>query len=183
MGYSSMDTISSENNESFSYLPILALIIGLIAGVLSGVALAKVSSLNKSLSDQSALADRIDALESEMRQAATSADTATQRINKVANDTNAAFKQFSDAFGALRTEFEDLKTGPAPVTVASNPSSSGGSDGGDTAPAGTYTVRGGDTGSKIARDMGVSLTALLNANPGVDWNRLRVGQVLNIPGQ
>jgi len=182
-----MDTISSENNESFSYLPILALIIGLIAGVLGGVALAKVSNLSKTLTDQSALVDRIDALETQLRQTSTSTQQATDRINKVANDTNTAFKRVSEAFDGLRSEFEDMKSGPAPTVVATAPpnTSSGGSDGsgGSAAPAGTYTVRGGDTGSKIAREAGVSLTALLNANPGVDWNRLRVGQVLNIPGQ
>jgi LysM repeat protein len=181
-----MDTISSENNESFSYLPLLALIIGLIAGVLGGVALAKVSNIDKSLSEQSALVDRIDALETELRRASTSADQATQRINKVANDTNAAFKQFSDAFGKLRTDFEELQA-PTSTQVTASPSpasSSGGSDGaGADGSAGQYTVKSGDTGSKIARNAGVSLTALLNANPGVDWNRLRVGQVLNIPAR
>ncbi len=178
-----MDTISSDNNESFSYLPILALIIGLIAGVLAGVALAKVSNINKTLSDQSALVDRIDALETELRQAATSADNATQRINRVASDTNTALQRVSEAFNELQTKVDEMQ-GPAPVQVASTPApSGGGSDGGSGAVAGTYTVRGGDTGSKIAREAGVSLTALLNANPGVDWNRLRVGQVLNIPAQ
>lgn len=182
-----MDTISSDNNESFSYLPVLALIIGLIAGILGGVALAKVSNINKTLSDQSALADRIDALETELRKTSTSSEQATQRINKVAADTNAAFKQFSDAFATLRTDFEDMKVSPPPTQVASaapsGAASSGGSDAAPAAAAGQYTVRAGDTGSKIARNAGVSLTALLNANPGVDWNRLGVGQVLNIPGQ
>lgn len=177
-----MDTISSDNHESFSYLPVLALIIGLIAGVLGGVALAKVSNINKTLSDQSALADRVDALEAELRKASTTAEESTKRINKVAADTNAAFKQFSEAFGNLRTEFEEIKTAPVSAPVAAAPSG-GGSDGAPAAVAGQYTVRGGDTGSKIARTAGVSLTALLNANPGIDWNRLKVGQVLNIPGQ
>lgn len=186
-----MDTISSENNDSFSYLPVLALIIGLIAGVLGGVALAKVSNLGKSISDQSALVDRIDALETELRKASTSADQATTRINKVANDTNTAFQSFSEHFTKLRNEFEELKaSGPAPRQVAANPapsggSSSGGSDGAASSAAagGTYTVKGGDTGSKIARNAGVSLSALINANPGVDWNRLQVGQVINIPAR
>ncbi len=179
-----MDTISSDNNESFSYLPVLALIIGLIAGVLGGVALAKVSNINKTLTDQSALADRIDALETELRKTSTSSEEATKRINKVAADTNAAFKQFSEAFTTLRTDFEEARTAPAPVAAAA-PSSGGGSDPAP-APAGVasqYTVRGGDTGSKIARNAGVSLSALLNANPGVDWNRLGVGQVINIPAR
>jgi LysM repeat protein len=179
-----MDTISSDNNESFSYLPILALIVGLIAGVLGGVALAKVSNINQSLSEQSAVADRVDALETELRKTSTSAEQATARINKVASETNAAFKQFSDAFGELRTSVEEMHASPAPVQTTSTPSSEGGS-GGSSAPAtaaGQYTVKGGDTGSGIARAAGISLNALLNANPGVNWNRLSVGQVLNIPG-
>lgn len=179
-----MDTISSDNNESFSYLPILALIVGLIAGVLGGVALAKVSNINQSLSEQSAVADRVDALETELRKTSTSAEQATARINKVASETNAAFKQFSDAFGELRTSVEEMHASPAPVQTASTPSSESDS-GASSAPAavaGQYTVKGGDTGSKIARNAGISLNALLNANPGVNWNRLSVGQVLNIPG-
>jgi LysM repeat protein len=181
-----MDTISSDNNESFSYLPLLALIIGLIAGILGGVALAKVSNINKTLTDQSALADRIDAFETELRKTSTASEQSTQRINKVAADTNAAFKQFSDAFAALRTDFEAMQTAPAPAQVAAAPStapSGGSSDAAPAGAAGQYTVRSGDTGSKIAREAGVSLGALLNANPGVDWNRLGVGQVINIPAR
>ncbi|MDB4385287.1 LysM peptidoglycan-binding domain-containing protein [Opitutaceae bacterium] len=180
-----MDTISSDNNESFSYLPILALIVGLIAGVLGGVALAKVSNINQSLSEQSAVADRVDALETELRKTSTSAEQATARINKVASETNAAFKQFSDAFGELRTSVEEMHASPTPVQTTSTSSSEGDSSGASAAPAtaaGQYTVKGGDTGSKIARDAGISLNALLNANPGVNWNRLSVGQALNIPG-
>ena len=181
-----MDTISSDNNDSFSYLPILALIVGLIAGVLGGVALAKVSNINQSLSEQSAVADRVDALETELRKTSTSAEQATARINKVASETNAAFKQFSDAFGELRTSVEEMHASPTAVQTASTSSSEGSSAGGaSSAPAavaGQYTVKGGDTGSKIAREAGISLNALLNANPGVNWNRLSVGQVLNIPG-
>lgn len=179
-----MDTISSDNNESFSYLPILALIVGLIAGVLGGVALAKVSNINQSLSEQSAVADRVDALETELRKTSTSAEQATARINKVAGETNAAFKQFSEAFGELRTSVEEMHAAPAPVQTASVAPSGGDSvaSSSPAAVAGQYTVKGGDTGSKIARNAGVSLNALLNANPGVNWNRLGVGQVLNIPG-
>ena len=148
-----MDTISSDNNDSFSYLPILALIVGLIAGVLGGVALAKVSNINQSLSEQSAVADRVDALETELRKTSTSA-------------------------------VEEMHPQPAPAQQVAN-SAPAESSSGSSAPAtaaGTYTVKGGDTGSKIARNAGISLNALLNANPGVNWNRIGIGQVLNIPG-
>jgi len=46
----------------------------------------------------------------------------------------------------------------------------------------TYTVRPGDTISKIAMRNGVTVAQLLQANPVVtDPNRIKVGDVLNIP--
>lgn len=45
----------------------------------------------------------------------------------------------------------------------------------------THTVVAGETAIHIARRYGVSLDALLAANPGLEPRRMRVGQVLNIP--
>jgi tetratricopeptide (TPR) repeat protein len=45
----------------------------------------------------------------------------------------------------------------------------------------THTVVAGETAVRIARRYGVSLDALLAANPGLEPRRMRVGQVLNIP--
>ena len=47
--------------------------------------------------------------------------------------------------------------------------------------AGEYKVQSGDTGTKIATKAGVKLAALKAANPGVDWNRLKLNQTLVIP--
>jgi LysM repeat protein len=49
------------------------------------------------------------------------------------------------------------------------------------APPRTHTVAAGETESAIARRFGVKLSALEAANPGVNPNRLRVGQILNLP--
>ncbi|MCL6590015.1 MAG: LysM domain-containing protein [Firmicutes bacterium] len=50
-------------------------------------------------------------------------------------------------------------------------------------PGGTpYVIRPGDTFYAIASRLGISLQALLAANPGVDPNRLTVGQTICIPG-
>lgn len=47
---------------------------------------------------------------------------------------------------------------------------------------GTYTVRPGDTLSRIAAQFGVTVNAIMQANNISNPNRIFVGQVLNIPG-
>jgi len=44
-----------------------------------------------------------------------------------------------------------------------------------------YTVRAGDTFFSIARRFGTTVTALQAANPGVDPNRLQIGQQICVP--
>lgn len=52
-----------------------------------------------------------------------------------------------------------------------------------TCPIGSmpYTIKAGDTFYNIARTFGISLDALIAANPGVDPNRLFIGQVICVP--
>jgi LysM repeat protein len=45
----------------------------------------------------------------------------------------------------------------------------------------THKVAANETPSVIARRYGVTTKALMDANPGVRANQLRVGQVLNLP--
>ncbi|MDQ8194612.1 LysM peptidoglycan-binding domain-containing protein [Coraliomargarita sp. SDUM461004] len=59
-------------------------------------------------------------------------------------------------------------------SVASTPATSGTST--------IYKIQSGDTFGKIASLKGVSLDALLEANPDADPRRLRIGQEINIPG-
>jgi hypothetical protein len=47
----------------------------------------------------------------------------------------------------------------------------------------THKVRAGESAYAIARRYGVSLNALLAANPSVDPRRMRPGQVLNLPSR
>lgn len=176
-----MDTISQENESSFSWLPVLALIVGGIAGVLGAVALMKVADVRKSLADQSAITARIDAMEQEVRKTATNAESVSSRIAKLTTDTQGAFNKFGEVVGQLNTEVATLKESasrPAP-----QPAATGGGSGAaaPVAGPGEYVVKSGDTGSKIARAAGVSLSDLLAVNAGVDWNRLAVGQKIKLP--
>jgi LysM repeat protein len=45
----------------------------------------------------------------------------------------------------------------------------------------THTVVSGETAAAIARKIGVKLSALQSANPGVNLSKLKVNQVLNLP--
>jgi len=49
------------------------------------------------------------------------------------------------------------------------------------APASEHKVAQSETGAVIAKKYGVSVKALTAANPNVNWNRLKIGQVLAIP--
>lgn len=44
-----------------------------------------------------------------------------------------------------------------------------------------YTVRPGDTLFSIAQRFNISVQEIINANPGIDPNRLQIGQVICIP--
>jgi uncharacterized protein YbbC (DUF1343 family) len=43
------------------------------------------------------------------------------------------------------------------------------------------TIRRGDTLSKIAQDLGVSISDIVEANPGMDANQVRTGQQIKVP--
>ena len=54
----------------------------------------------------------------------------------------------------------------------------------DRCPAGTfaYTIRAGDTYFSLARRFGTTVEAIQRANPGIDPDRLQIGQIICIPG-
>lgn len=178
-----MDTISRESNET-SYLPIAALILGLLGGIFAGVAFFKVRALEKSVTAQTALGARVQELEGQVRTAVATSEKATERITKVASDTNSAFGQVGEAIGAIRADITKVQESMTrPVAAASSGGGGNSTAAAPVAAAGEYIVKSGDTGSKIARNAGVTLSELLAANPGVNWNRLNVGQVVKIPGK
>ncbi len=52
-------------------------------------------------------------------------------------------------------------------------------------PPGTtpYEIRAGDTFYSIARRVGITVDALIESNPGVNPDRLQVGQIICVPPQ
>lgn len=77
-----------------------------------------------------------------------------------------------------------LEGGNAPISNASAGSSSEPASAAPAAPVtanGKYKVKKGDYPAKIAKELGVSTKALMDANPGLDPKKLQIGQELNVP--
>jgi LysM repeat protein len=171
-----MDTISRENN---SYLPVAGVIVGVLALVLSGVALAKISSAKKEISAQvEPLSLKIDEAEGQARNAAAAADKASGNINKLATDTQSAFQQVAQELGNIRGEI--TKVQEAKVTKAAPGKASAGPV---TAGPDEYIIKSGDTFAKIARAQGATLADVQTVNPGVDAGKLKVGQKIKLPAK
>lgn len=168
-----MDTISRENN---SMLPVGAIIVGVIGLLLGGYSAIKLSSVNRTLAMQEERIAKIDTLESQAGTAAAASEKATRDLSALSRSTQDAFNQVGAELGNLRTAITKLEeTAKAPVAARAA--------GGAPAVAGPdeYIIKSGDTGAKIAREKGVSLPDLQAVNPGVNWNRLAVGQKIKLP--
>ena len=170
-----MDNISRENT---SYLPVAGLIAGVLALVLSIVALAKVSSASKAIAAQGdTLGQRIDAVETSARTATATATQANGGVSKLTADTNTALGQVASAIGDIRADMLKLQEAAKPKAAAGAKSS-----GPVVAGPGEYVIKTGDnSGTKIAKENGVSLTDLMAVNPDVDWKKLKIGQKLKLP--
>jgi LysM repeat protein len=174
-----MDTISRENN---SMLPVGGIILGVIALLLSGYAVIKLSKIDKALSEQDAKLARIENIESAASSAASAADKASRDLNSLVRQTQDAFNQVGGELGNLRatvTKLEDSTKKPAPAAAKKE----GAASGPVTAGPGEYVVKSGDTGMKIAAANNVSISDLMAVNPGVNWNGLRAGQKLKLPAK
>lgn len=119
------------------------------------------------------------------------ASTTTTTYTVQAGDT---LRAIAERFGTTTAAIVALNPGLNPDslrvgTVLTIPASGSGAG---SAPAATaapqrgtvnYTVQQGDLLSTIARRFGVTTQQIIAANPGIDADNLRVGQVLRIPNQ
>ena len=174
-----MDTISRESNSS--YLPVAGVVVGVVALVLGIAALAKVSSLSKKVPDD--LQDRLTSAESDARNAASSADKASKDIVSLTHSTQSAFDSIGPEIGGLKDSVKKLEESAKARAVARQASATEGTAKTVDATAaaagpGEYVVKGGDTGGKIAKELGISLHDLEAANPGIDWNKLKIGSTI-----
>lgn len=169
-----MDTISRENN---SILPLVGTIVGGLAVILSAIALVKLSSVKTDLTTfKDETGSRITNVESQAASASATAEATKNLATRIQSDTNTAFGQVAEQLGTLRGEItkiqEAQKAAPKAAGKGGAPAVAG---------PGEYIVKAGDTPSKIAKANGTTAAALVQVNPGVAWNKLKVGQKLNLP--
>lgn len=166
-----MDTISRESNTS--YIPIASAFVAAIALLLGGVALYKVSSLGKKVPEN--LPDQLASVESKADSANGTAETAKANIATLKSSVQTAFDSIGPEIGNLKASVAKLEDA---AKAHAAPPKAGTAKSGEPVVAGPgeYVVKPGDTGMKIVKATGVSLSELENLNPGINWKSLKVGQ-------
>jgi LysM repeat protein len=168
-----MDTISRENN---SLLPIGGVIIGVIALVVGGVAAFKLSAVNRTLAAQADKVAKIDDIAAQVGSAAAASDKAAHDIQSLQGSTQAAVNQLGTELATIDEKIKHIEE--SHVARAAK----GGAHGEPAvAGPGEYIVKAGDSGAKIARANGCSLSDLTSVNPGISWTHLKVGEKLKLP--
>jgi LysM repeat protein len=173
-----MDTISRENNNM---LPIGGILVGLVGVVLGGIALAQASKANKGVAEHQPAIEKVAALETQVGSASGTAEKAAKDVRDLTRSTQEAFNAVGGKLGEFQTSITKLEDAmKKPVAVEKAGKKGGGPV---VAGPGEYVVKAGDGGTKIARSLGVSIGALQAVNPGVNWNKLAIGQKLKVPAK
>ena len=167
-----MDTISRENN---SLLPLGGVIIGAVALIIGGYAAISLSKVNRTLAQQADKVAKIDDIASQVASASAASDKAARDITTLQNSTQAAVNQLGTELATLDEKLKHIEESHV-AKVGKGPK-------GEPAVAGPgeYIVKAGDTGAKIARANGCSLSDLTSENPGISWTHLTVGEKITLP--
>ena len=168
-----MDTISSRENSNI--LPVAGVIIGVIALLLSIIAFVKVNSANTKIAAHD---EKFTAMDAQLSTASASAEQAKTDIRKLTSQTQDAVTQLSTMITEAGGRITKLEEAQKARPVASAKGKSGEAA---VAGPGEYVVKKGDTGASIARANGASLADMQSVNPGVNWNKLAVGQKVKLP--
>lgn len=198
-----MDNLSSADLDASSKTPlfigIAAVIIAVIGVWLGWLGFSKANELEARIADISGAADSISKLESTVssnsetiRKAAgkissieSNLGTVTGAVEKDVADVKRSMRSLAMQAGTALKKVEALEEQGVPIASAPKPSSSAPtSKGENTSPSSsstTHTIASGDTYGKLSTKYKVSVNDLLDANPGVDPRRLRIGQKILIP--
>ena len=187
------------------FLPIAIALVGVVLGIIaiylavSGSGAMKddlMLKLTEATDKVSQYETRISELEERVRISVEATNTASMKARSLEEAITKLAQQTQNVVNQLGKEIADLKTGGRSAstsrtsTTAAAPSSgsaetpaAAGSTPQAAASGETYIVKSGDTFTKIARILGVTIADIEKANPNVSSNRLQVGQKLNVPAK
>jgi len=117
--------------------------------------------------------------------------TETMRANNGVRETNALIQRTAQSLGAeIRANRDQINKITAAMTDMSKPQKSAGdgargSDSAEPTVNATgqkiHVIQSGDYFAKLAKQYGVNVQAIIDANPGVDPTKLQIGQKIVIP--
>ncbi|MEM7790074.1 MAG: LysM peptidoglycan-binding domain-containing protein [Verrucomicrobiota bacterium] len=196
-----------EIQPSSSMLPIA---IGILAVVLGGAGLyfglsanQRLNPIDESISERGTsiaeIEDQVSIFGTRIDELSAKTDELSKTLNRVkayGNQSEQAIKKLARELDTNRKQiaktaemlnefaangFRPAATQTAPVVAALDKEKSSTATPATSGSTTVYTIESGDYFSKIATKLGVSLQALIDANPGVDSRRLQIGQKINIP--
>jgi len=174
-----MDTLSRDSNSSGSVLPLVGVIAGALALVLSATALFKLSTLQKTvIAHGEAIDTKLPALEATVNAASAKNES---DIKGLRSGIQSALDQVGGEIGTINaklTKMEEAMKKPAPAAAGKG---GGGVVTGTVDANGNYSVAPGDTLSKIAKKFATRVDSIEAENPGIDPRSLKVGQKVKIP--
>lgn len=162
------DSISSSSSES--KLPLIVGVLGFALGAAGLVLGIKAKGAAQLASDEAALAKtQVSEMSATLASKANAADVQALQADLAATkqQTEANEKALADQIVALQK-------------IASAPKSAGSGKSASPAGPGEYVVVKGDNLGSIAKKNGISLKAIQDLNPGVNPNRLQIGQKLKV---
>lgn len=164
------DSISSSSSES--KLPLIVGIVGFALGAAGLVlALKAKGSAEAAMTAATKAADTASEVSAAVAQKANAADLTAinAELGNIKSSADTNNKSFQDAIAALQA---------AVKAKAAAPTTGGAGSKAVVAGPGSVAVQKGDTLSGIAKKAGISLKALQDLNPGVNANKMQIGQVL-----
>jgi LysM repeat protein len=150
-------------------------VVGVIALIIGGYAAVSLNKVKATLAAQADKVARIDDIASQVSSAAAASDKAARDITTLQNSTQAAVNQLGTELATIDEKIKHMEE-----AHVAKPGKHGGGEPAVAGP-GEYIVKSGDSGSKIARANGCSLSDLMSVNAGVSWTHLKVGEKLKLP--
>lgn len=161
--------------HSVLVLAVLGVALG-AAGLFMGISARKAQQeLTGKIEALSALEQKIGAAEEQAVQAKNSVQT-------LAGKTQQVFNLVDQELANLKRQIKSITQPPPPAPAASVPDASATAGAASaSSPKAGYAIQEGDNYDRIARRLGTTAAALIEANPGVNPLRLKVGQKIALP--